>query len=254
MSNTYLEVLFSPADFAQLPARDLSATTCVVFDVLRATSSMVTALANGARAVIPVAEIPEALEYRRQFPECLLAGERHGFRISARETGSIDFDLGNSPREFTPARVTGKTIVMSTTNGTRALRSCQKAERVYIGSFLNLFATADHLAKQPPANLVVICSGTYEEASFEDTLGAGALVDLLWSHYADGHISDSAQVARLIFQQQRKDLYQAMEFARNGRRLLAIPELRDDVAFCLQENSCPIVARADSTGRVTRLS
>src|SRR2546422_11748827 len=96
-----LEVLFAPAEFAALHQRDLSETACVVFDVLRATSTMVTALANGAAAIIPVAGIPEALAIRQRQPEVLLAGERDGLRIQADLTGSIAFDLGNSPREFT---------------------------------------------------------------------------------------------------------------------------------------------------------
>jgi 2-phosphosulfolactate phosphatase len=248
-----VDVLFTPADFGQLKCDDLSRTTCVVFDVLRATSSMVTGLANGAAGVIPVAEISEALEWRAKLPTCLLAGERHGFRISAKETGSIDFDMGNSPREFTRERVEGKSIVMSTTNGTRALRACHGAQNVLIGSFLNLFATADRVRELNPERLVVICSGTYEEASFEDTLGAGGIVDLIWDKYTAGHISDAAQIARLIYQGARRDLYKAMEFAWNGRRLLGIAELQPDVAFCLQENAYSIVAMADREGKVTKV-
>src|SRR5436190_11942294 len=117
------EVLFSPAEFAALRQRDLSATTCVVFDVLRATSSMLVALNHGAEAIIPVGEIAEALAMKRERPDVLLAGEREGLRIRKELTGSINFDFGNSPREFTRDRVGGKTLVMTTTNGTRALRS-----------------------------------------------------------------------------------------------------------------------------------
>src|SRR6266850_200069 len=96
-----LEVLFAPAEFSALGQRDLSGTVCVVFDVLRATSSMVTALDNGASAVVPVAEIPEALKIRERDPRILLAGERDGVRIQSDLTSGIAFDLGNSPREFT---------------------------------------------------------------------------------------------------------------------------------------------------------
>src|SRR6185437_5993383 len=95
-----LEVLFTPADFAALKGRNLSETLCVVFDVFRATSSMVTALANGAEAIVPVSEIPEALAIKERAPGVLLAGEREGVRIDAALTGGTDFDLGNSPREF----------------------------------------------------------------------------------------------------------------------------------------------------------
>ena len=114
-----VEVLFTPAEFRVLPDCDLSGTTCVVFDVLRATSTIVTALAAGAAGVLPVEEISEALAWRRR-PDVLLAGERGGQRISAALTGGVEFDLGNSPREFTPERVAGKLIVSTTTNVTRA--------------------------------------------------------------------------------------------------------------------------------------
>src|SRR5258708_28668914 len=142
---TTLEVIFAPAEVAALPARDLGETVCVVFDIFRATSTIVTALANGAAGIIPVAEISEAIELRRQQPDVLLAGERDGFRIRADLTGGIDFDLGNSPREFTPAKIKGRTIVLSTTNGSRALRACAQAKSVLVGSFLNLDATEQYL-------------------------------------------------------------------------------------------------------------
>src|SRR5262245_32683092 len=108
-----LEVLFTPTEFIALKQRDLSDTVCVVFDVLRATSSMITALANGAAAIIPVTDISEALAWRQRDPAVLLAGERDGLRIRAALTGSADFDLGNSPREFARDKVAGKTVVMT---------------------------------------------------------------------------------------------------------------------------------------------
>src|SRR5260221_12924115 len=119
-----LEVLFTPADFASLTGRDLSETCCVVFDVLRATTTMITALWNVAEAILPVGEISDALAASQQHPAALLAGERDGLRIGPELAKGVAFDLGNSPREFTADRVKGKLIVMTTTNGTRALRSC----------------------------------------------------------------------------------------------------------------------------------
>src|SRR5579871_1468891 len=103
-----LEVLFAPAEFAALRQRDLHETVCVVFDVLRATSTMMTALANGADSIVPVAEIDEAMVVRRRDARVLLAGERDGVRIRAHQTGGTEFDLGNSPREFTPEIVRGR--------------------------------------------------------------------------------------------------------------------------------------------------
>src|SRR5690349_8426325 len=121
-----LEVLFTPAEFEALQSRDLSQATCVVFDVLRATSTIVTALANGAASVQAVPSIPAALELKKKNPNLLLAGERDGFRITSKLTGSIDFDFGNSPREFTPNQVQDRELVITTTNGSRAIHACAK--------------------------------------------------------------------------------------------------------------------------------
>lgn len=249
-----LEVLFSPAEFEALRGRDLSQTTCVVFDILRATSTIVTTLANGATAVIPVATIPEALEHKAARPEVLLAGEREGFRITAELTGSIDFDLGNSPREFTEDRVAGRTIVMTTTNGTRALKACAAAREVLTGSFLNLKAVAERILANPDGDLLLVCSGTHEEASFEDTLAAGALADLIWSHFALEHVADSAQIARGIYKREEKDLGAAMSQARNGRRLLGIRELREDVAYCLRRDVLELNAQLRPDGSLRAIS
>ena len=251
-SQSTLEVLFTPADFAALKQRDLSQTVCVVFDVLRATSTMITALANNAAAIIPVADIPEALAIRQRRPDVLLAGERDGVRIQSVLTGSIAFDLGNSPREFTSEKVRGRTIVMTTTNGTRALRGCAGAHNILVGSFLNLRATADFLEQFRPQNLLLVCSGTIEQTAYEDILGAGALCELLWTNYRQGLLADSAYAARRLFQLEQGDLLAAVSRSRNGRRLLAQPELRADVAFCVQRDTLNLVARLAKDGQVSR--
>jgi 2-phosphosulfolactate phosphatase len=249
---TTLEVLFAPAEFASLRQRDLSETWCVVFDVLRATTSMITALWNGAEAILPVEEIADALAARQRRPDLLLAGERDGVRIGPELTGGIGFDLGNSPREFTPAAVHGRTIAMTTTNGTRALRACQQARATLAASFLNLAATAAELQKAGAAKLLIVCSGTLEEAAFEDALGAGALCDLVWGQYQAGLIADSAHIARELFRQSRGDLAGGISRSRNGQRLLSSKELRDDVAFCAQRDVYPLVAVLGKDGLVRR--
>jgi 2-phosphosulfolactate phosphatase len=246
-----LEVLFTPADFGALAHRDLTQTCCAVFDVLRATSSMVTALGNGAQAILPVEEIADALSARKRLGDVLLAGEREGVRIDASLTGGKPFDLGNSPREFTAAAVAGKTIVMTTTNGTRALKACSHASRVFVASFLNLTASARAIRNCRPSALLVICSGTFEQAAYEDVLGAGALCDALWDMFPDSH-ADSAQIAREVFLNSRKDMTQAMARSRNGRRLLSRPELHEDVAFCLRIDALSLTAELLKDGFVRR--
>jgi phosphosulfolactate phosphohydrolase-like enzyme len=114
---------------------------------------------------------------------------------------------------------------------------------------LNLQAVADAVIDSK--ELLLICSGTHEEASYEDTLGAGALCELLWSTFANANIADSARIARIIKLQAGKDLLSAMDHARNGRRLLSIPELRDDVAFCLQQNIFQISPHLKPNGTIT---
>ncbi|HEV7925810.1 MAG TPA: 2-phosphosulfolactate phosphatase [Verrucomicrobiae bacterium] len=234
-----LEVLFTPAEFSALCGRDLSGTHCVVFDMLRATSTMLTALANGATRIFPVCEISEALRLRADHPNALLAGERDGVRILAAQTGGVDFDLGNSPREFTPERVAGREIIMTTTNGTRALQACLGARRIFPGAWLNLDALAGRIRREQAANLLVVCAGTFDEAAYEDTLAAGALCDLLWEQFEaePRRISDSAHIARQIYLDARGDEASAMQrHSRNARRLLSISDLRDDVPFCLRRD------------------
>jgi 2-phosphosulfolactate phosphatase len=246
-----IEVLFTPAEFETLRNRDLSRSTCVVFDVLRATSTMITALANGAEAIIPVSEIAEALEIKRKDTQVLLAGERDGLRIEANLTGSVDFDLGNSPREFTKEKVAGKKIVMTTTNGTRALRSCADAETVLVSSFLNLQATRDYLQPRVPLPLLIICSGTFEQPALEDVLAAGALCECLSTYKPI--VSDSVLMAVNNFLLAGPNLDFVMAQSRNARRLLSRPALRDDVAYCAQRDIYDFVAVMDKNGVVSRI-
>jgi len=251
-----IETILSPAELSALARRDLGQTACVVFDILRATSTFVTALHRGAKEVIPVSEISEALDFKkaesgkRKAENILLAGERDGVKIRAAQTGGVDFDLGNSPREFTRERVSGKTIVATTTNGTRALRACAHAKLVLPGAFLNLRATAEFVRRVNPEALLLVCSGTFEEVSYEDVLGAGALCDLLWKDCADGPLSDSALMARQIFQLAQGNLLEAASQSHNARRLRSRPELKDDVAFCLQRDVFDFTAVLNSEGKI----
>jgi 2-phosphosulfolactate phosphatase len=233
-----LDVLYTPADFAALGRCNLDDTWCVVFDVFRASTSMVVALANGARAVVPVSEISEALEYRRRDPGVILAGERDGVRIRAELTGGVEFDLGNSPREFTKENIGGRTVVMTTTNGTRALRACAHAQGVLVASFVNLKATARFVAGKRPEHLLLVCSGTFNQAAYEDVLGAGALCDLIWDDWSGAAISDSTLMARALYRAVWDRLPEAAAGSRNGRRLSSVPDLREDVRFCLQRDVC----------------
>lgn len=246
-----IDVLLSPAEYQSRRAQGFPEATCVVFDVLRATSVMVAGLANGARSFIPVEEISAALAWRSRQPDVLLAGERNGLLIKNADGRGVDFDLGNSPREYVRSRVAGRDIVTTTTNGTRALRACVGAKVVLAGSFLNLTMTVRWLMQRNPQSLMLICAGTEEFLALEDVLCAGALLELLLHADAGVELSDAARVAAATYQKTGGNLVTAAGAGRNGARLLANPDLRDDVQFCLRHDVCDLVAVMTMDGRIT---
>jgi len=142
---------------------------------------------------------------------------------------------------------------MTTTNGTRALRSCAHAKTVLIGSFLNLQATADFILRASPENLLLICSGTYDQTAYEDALGAGALCELLRNHPGQAQVSDSAKMVAELYSVAKKDLLSAASSSRNGTRLSAIPELREDVPLCVQRDIFNFAAMLDQDGKVKKV-
>jgi 2-phosphosulfolactate phosphatase len=243
-----LQTTSTPADFEALAQTDLSGSTCVVLDILRATSSMITALANGAEQILPVATIEEALAAKAEHPEALLCGERDGLRITAAQTGGTEFDLGNSPREYTAEVVAGKTIITTTTNGTRALRACANAEHTLVASFLNLTATTDYLRTAKPSQLVIVCGGTYEEAALEDTLAAGAIAESVLDLFDE--CDDASQAARLLFAS--APVEKTLPQAKNAQRLLSLPDLAEDVEHCLQSDRYPFTATVAANGMIRR--
>lgn len=158
-----------------IPPGALRGGVAVVLDVLRATTVMAHALASGCMAVVPCLEIDDARRVAAELPtgKSLLGGERGGLPIEG-------FDLGNSPASYTPEICRGKTLVMTTTNGTRAILASLEADRVYVASFVNLSATVREIAVEfREANhgrdVHLVCSGTEGRVSLEDSLLAGAL-------------------------------------------------------------------------------
>jgi 2-phosphosulfolactate phosphatase len=153
-----------------IPATSLHGRVAVVVDVLRATTVIVRAMAAGCDAVIPCNEIDEARQVAASLPpgKALLAGERDGVPIPG-------FDLGNSPGDFVPDVCRGRTLVMTTSNGTRAILAASEADRVLICSFANLGATT-HALRDANRPIHIVCAGTEGGVSFEDSILAGALV------------------------------------------------------------------------------
>ena len=168
----------------------LAGSTVVVIDLLRASTTICQALANGAAEVVPYLEIADAQVAASAAPdgeEIVLGGERGGQRIDG-------FDLGNSPAEYTRKAVAGKRVFLTTTNGTRALNHARLARRILVGSFVNLSAVADSIRDESRIDL--LCAGTGGEETREDLLAAGALVDAIcFSDVSARNMNDSA-VAR----------------------------------------------------------
>jgi 2-phosphosulfolactate phosphatase len=214
-----IDVAINPAEIATLKARDLSGTACVVFDILRATSSMVTGLANGVREIWPVETIEQARELRGKMPDIVLAGERYGDKIEG-------FDVGNNPLEYT--KLSGMRIAATTTNGTIALRACDLAKTVIAGAILNLEAIRKAVSHEE--NLLLVCAGTFETLALEDVVAAGLLVRLL----NGAELSDSARSCVAVASSYQTPL-DGLLAARNGRAL-ANRGWRDQVEWCAQES------------------
>jgi 2-phosphosulfolactate phosphatase len=200
----------------------LAGGLAVVIDVLRATTTIVHALAAGCTAVRPCAEIAEARDLADHLPagKVLLAGERNGRPIDG-------FDLANSPRDFTAARCKGTTLVLTTTNGTPALIRAAEADRVLVAAFVNFSAVCEQVRKDARP-LHMVCAGLNGEPCLEDTLLAGALVDSL-SEESEVQLNDSARLAWDCFENHGRILAGALEVSEGGRSLRELGYAEDVV-------------------------
>ncbi|SDD43716.1 2-phosphosulfolactate phosphatase [Paenibacillus sp. UNCCL117] len=222
---------------------DLQQKTVVVIDVLRATSTILKAIDAGCVQLIPVETVNQARSLQR--PGELLGGERFCKKIPG-------FDIGNSPLEYTPERVEGKTVILTTTNGTRAIQKASKAGHIVIGSLLNARACARR-AIGLGEDIVILCAGAQDMFALEDGLCAGLLVEEMLSLKAkersdgsgSGQITvDDFGLAMLhLYRQAGGDLEAALLSGAGGKRLSRIG-FREDVAYCSQVNvleQAPIV-------------
>lgn len=224
----HVDLTFTPYE---LERKDLSGRSVVVIDALRATSTMVAAFENGCLAFVPAGTVEEARELRGRNPGFLLAGERHARPLEG-------FDLGNSPRDYRPERVRGKTIVMTTTNGTQALLAARRGAEVFIASFLNLGAVAARL-RAAGRETVLACSGEKDCFCLEDTVCAGALIERL---EREGPLlkSDAARAARILFEESEADIYGMLCACEWGQYLERIG-LGKDLRICARIDSSRLV-------------
>jgi 2-phosphosulfolactate phosphatase len=235
VSERRLDVLFSPGEV--VPG-ELAGRTAVVIDVLRASTTIIEALAAGARTIFPVASVEEASRLANTLGrgEVLLSGERKSLPVEG-------FDLGNSPAEFTPERVGGKTMVMTTTNGTAAILAAQAADRVLVGAFTNLAALAAELA-QGSAEPVLICCGREGRFGLDDAVCAGRLIRMLETTLpeVDWSMNDGARAA-LALSAAEPDLRAMFAHTAAGQQIVEAG-LEGDLDFCAQQdvrNAVPVL-------------
>ena len=231
-----LSVCISPS---LLPLFKLEDALVVVIDIFRASSSICYGIENGAQAIIPVSELSECKSYADA--GYLLAAERNGEVVEG-------FDFGNSPFEYTPEKVGGKTIVITTTNGTRALKLSEKAQHVVMGSFLNLSAICAWITVQN-RNVILLCAGWKGNFCLEDTLFAGAVASTLQIEGLE--MDDAALAARDLYALAKADLGAYLRKSSHATRLKGL-NIERDITFCLQQDvvkSIPILKQ----GRLVRL-
>jgi len=216
-------------DVAFTPDEAGAAPTGIVIDVIRATTTMCQALASGYERVFCTAEVEDARTLREELGEGVLGGERNAVRIPG-------FDLGNSPREY--LEPLGETLILSTTNGTRAVVSAARScERVLVGSLLNLTAVVEQ-AREAREDAIVVCAGVQSTLALDDAYVAGRIVELLGWERTDA----SEAAARLAGTWSGAE--EAFRLSKSGRNLLEnAPELEEDLPFCARESVLEVVPR-----------
>lgn len=209
----------------------VSDRTVVVVDILRATSCMTTAFAFGIEQIFPVAKLEECLALKSA--DTFTAGERDGKKVDG-------FDLGNSPFEYMQPHLKGKRVAFTTTNGTQAIVKSLEAKEIVIGSFLNLRAVVTHLL-QTDDNILVVCAGWKGKVNLEDTLFAGAIVELLKETVVPE--CDAPLMAQHLYNAAKNDMEAFLRESSHVKRLARLG-IQKDITFCLtpdQYNVVPVL-------------
>jgi 2-phosphosulfolactate phosphatase len=236
-----ITVHFSPNHLDELQLRD---KVVVVIDVLRASTTITYAMRAGAREVIPVATVEQAMKIvgNLHSTSTILCGERGGKRIEG-------FKLGNSPAEYTEEAVQGKALILTTTNGAVALTKAKHARVCYVASFVNLSAIVEAIRETPnvdAGDLVILCSGREEEFSLEDSTCAGMLITRLLPYFAAATLSDSSRAALSVYHQYGANIHETLLNSDHGRTLIGLG-FEEDIKTAAQIDSVPLVPVLEQT-------
>jgi 2-phosphosulfolactate phosphatase len=229
-----IETCYSPLTY---PLFHNAEAIVVVIDVLRATSAMVTAIANGAACMIPVATVEEAKAF--QGSGCLAAAERNGEKLDG-------FDFGNSPISYLDEKIINKSIAISTTNGTQAIAAASGAKQIVIGAFLNANAVIQYL-KDQERDVVFLCAGWKNKFNLEDTLFAGHIANELLKSNAFSTECDSTIAASVLYKHAANDLFGFLDKSSHRNRLSHL-NLEADIKFCFQLNLYDTVPVSNGDG------
>ncbi len=201
----------------------------VVIDILRATTAMCTAFHHGVEKMIPVATVEEATQYKQQ--GFMVGAERNGIALEG-------FDFGNSPFSYMTDKIKGKTIVISTTNGTQAIEAAKNAHQVVIGAFTNISALCDYLVSEN-RSILLLCSGWKNRFNWEDSVFAGAVTQRL---LAEGlfKTSDAATAMLFLYEQSQKNQIKFIRNSSHAERLAAMG-LKKDIKYCFQLDKTTVI-------------
>ncbi len=211
---------------------DIKNSIVVVVDILRATSCMTTAFAQGVEKLIPVSTLEECKAFQSQ--GFLTAAERNGETVEG-------FDFGNSPYSYIDNDVKGKSVGVTTTNGTLAINKSKEAIQVVIGSFLNKTAVINYLQEQNQ-HVLILCAGWKGRVNLEDSLYAGAVVEGLQDTFDCK--ADSAVIAQSLYEKAKNNLFEFLSECNHVKRLGKQKGVMKDIQFCLQEdvyNEIPVL-------------
>ena len=217
-----IQTCYSPALY---PLFHEENSIVVAVDILRATSAICAAFENGVEKMIPVASITEAQKYKDQ--GYLVAAERNAVKLEG-------FDFGNSPQHYLNSDIQGKTIVISTTNGTQAIEAAKGKAEIIVGSFLNISEVASWLLEQRK-NVIILCAGCKNKFNMEDSIFAGALSLMLLKDEEFYTLCDSTIAAGYLYNIAKDDMYGFLGKSSHRHRLKNL-ELEDDIRFCLQKD------------------